>query len=57
MMRDFVDKTPLQSEKQKFVWGVTFTPNGVYYKIENDYNGTMVDFIGMGCKAGIEKYI
>jgi len=57
MMKDFVDKTPLQSEKQKFVWGVTFTPNGVYYKIENDYNGTMVDFIGMGCKAGIEKYI
>jgi len=57
MMKDFVDKTPLQSEKQKFVWGVTFTPNGFYYKIENDYNGTMVDFIGMGCKAGIEKYI
>ena len=56
LIKKFVDETPLQSEKLKFVWGVTFTPNGTYYKIENDYNGTMVDFIGMGCKAGIESY-
>ncbi|MFX1338859.1 MAG: aromatic prenyltransferase [Promethearchaeota archaeon] len=56
VMKDFVEKTPLQSEKKKFIWGVTFTPNGIYYKIENDYNGTMIDFLGMGCKAGLDTY-
>ena len=56
IMKEFVDNTPLQAEKKKFIWGVTFTPNGFYYKIENDYNGTMVDFLLMGCKAGIESY-
>jgi len=34
----------------------TFTPDGLYYKIENDYNGTMVDFLLMGAKAGLESY-
>jgi len=56
LMKEFVEKTPLQSEKKKFIWGVTFTPKGIYYKIENDYNGTMVDFIAMGCKAGLDYY-
>ncbi|MBN1801601.1 MAG: hypothetical protein JW891_08865 [Candidatus Lokiarchaeota archaeon] len=56
LIKEFVEKAPLQSESRKFIWGATFTPRGVYYKIENDYNGTMVDFLGMGCKAGIEKY-
>ena len=56
LMKEFVEKTPLQSDSNKFIWGVTFTPNGLYYKIENDYNGTMVDFLEMGCKAGLEKY-
>ena len=56
LMKEFVEKTPLQSESRKFIWGVTFTNNGLYYKIENDYNGTMVDFLGMGCKAGLDTY-
>jgi hypothetical protein len=56
LMKKFVNETPLQSDSHKFVWGVAFTNNGLYYKIENDYNGTMVDFIGMGCKAGLETY-
>lgn len=57
IIKEFVNKTPLQSEKKKFIWGVTFTQNGLYYKIENDYNGTMADFLLMGCKAGIDYYI
>ena len=57
LIREFVEKTPLQSEKCKFIWGVTFTDTGLYYKIENDYNGTMVDFLLLGCKAGLESYI
>ena len=56
LIRGFVEKTPLQSEKNKFVWGLTLTNNGSYYKIENDYNGTMVDFLLLGCKAGLESY-
>jgi len=56
LMKEFIEKTPLQSDSRKFIWGVTFSPNGFYYKIENDYNGTMVDFIGMGCKAGLDSY-
>jgi hypothetical protein len=56
LMKEFIDKTPLQSQSRKFLWGVTFTPKGVYYKIENDYNGAMIDFLAMGCKAGLDLY-
>lgn len=56
LMKNFIENTPLQSNSKKAIWGVTFTPNDLYYKIENDYNGTMVDFLAMGCKAGIETY-
>jgi hypothetical protein len=56
LIKDFVEKSPFQSEVHKFIYGVTFTPNGIYFKIENDYNGTMVDFLLMGAKAGLESY-
>ncbi|MHA2280479.1 MAG: aromatic prenyltransferase [Promethearchaeota archaeon] len=56
LMKKFVDETPLQSDSRKFIWGVTFTNNGLYYKIENDYNGAMIDFLSLGCKAGLETY-
>jgi hypothetical protein len=56
LMEKFVDETPLQSDSTKFIWGIAFTKNGFYYKIENDYNGAMIDFLGMGCKAGLEAY-
>ena len=56
LMKKFVDGTPLQSDSRKFIWGISFTKKGLYYKIENDYNGTMIDFLGMGCKAGLETY-
>ena len=56
LMKNFVENTPLQSDSKKAIWGVAFTQNGLYYKIENDYNGTMVDFLAMGCKAGLESY-
>jgi hypothetical protein len=56
LMKKFVDETPLQSDSRKFLWGVAFNHKGFYYKIENDYNGAMIDFLGMGCKAGLETY-
>ncbi|MFX1497362.1 MAG: aromatic prenyltransferase [Promethearchaeota archaeon] len=56
LIKDFAENTPLQSDSHKFIWGVTFTRKGLYYKIENDYNGAMVDFLGMGCKAGLDSY-
>ncbi|MFX0032605.1 MAG: aromatic prenyltransferase [Candidatus Hodarchaeota archaeon] len=56
LIKDFLRNTPLQSDSKKAIWGVTFTQNGLYYKIENDYNGKMVDFLAMGCKAGLETY-
>ena len=56
LMKKFVDETPLQSDSRKFLWGVAFNHKGLYYKIENDYNGAMIDFLGMGCKAGLETY-
>ena len=52
----FLKNTPLQSDSKKAIWGIAFTSNGFYYKIENDYNGTMIDFLGMGCKAGLDSY-
>ncbi|MFW9864608.1 MAG: aromatic prenyltransferase [Candidatus Thorarchaeota archaeon] len=56
LMEKFVAETPLQSDSTKFIWGVAFTNNSFYYKIENDYNGAMIDFLGMGCKAGLDTY-
>ena len=56
LMKRFVDETPLQSDSRKAIWGVSFTNKGLYYKIENDYNGEMIDFLAMGCKAGLETY-
>lgn len=56
LIKEFVEKSPFQSDIHKFIYGVTFTPDGIYFKIENDYNGTMVDFLLMGAKAGLESY-
>jgi hypothetical protein len=56
LIKEFVEKSPFQSDIHKFIYGVTFTPDGMYFKIENDYNGTMVDFLLMGAKAGLESY-
>jgi len=56
LIKEFVENSPFQSEIHKFIYGVTFTPKGFYYKIENDYNGTMVDFLLMGSRAGIDSY-
>ncbi|GAG93884.1 unnamed protein product, partial [marine sediment metagenome] len=56
LMKKFVDETPLQSDSRKFLWGVAFNHKGLYYKIENDYNGAMIEFLGMGCKAGLDTY-
>ncbi|MFX1280680.1 MAG: aromatic prenyltransferase [Promethearchaeota archaeon] len=53
LMQKFIKGSPFQSEVHKFIYGITFTPDGLYYKIENDYNGTMVDFLLMGAKAGL----
>ena len=56
LMKKFIEGSPFQSDIHKFIYGITFTPNGLYYKIENDYNGTMVDFLLMGAKTGLESY-
>ena len=56
LMKKYVGSSPFQSEKKKFIYGVAFKPDGRYYKIETDYNGTMADFLLMGAKAGIESY-
>jgi hypothetical protein len=56
LMEKFVVETPLQSDSTKFIWGIAFTDSKFYYKIENDYNGAMIDFLGLGCKAGLDTY-
>ncbi|MBD3196955.1 MAG: hypothetical protein GF317_18020 [Candidatus Lokiarchaeota archaeon] len=56
LIGEFVENSPFQSDIHKYIYGVTFMPDGVYYKIENDYNGTMVDFLLMGAQAGIISY-
>jgi len=56
LIKKYVEESPFQSEIRKFIYGITFTPNGLYYKIENDYNATMVDFLFMGSRAGINSY-
>lgn len=56
LIQKFVKGSPFQSDTHKFIYGITFTPEGLYYKIESDYNGTMVDFLFMGAKAGLDYY-
>lgn len=53
LIQKFTKESPFQSDFHKFIYGITFTPDSLYYKIENDYNGTMVDFLLMGAKAGL----
>jgi hypothetical protein len=54
LIQKYIKRSPFQSDVHKFIYGITFTPDDLYYKIENDYNGTMVDFLLMGAKAGLE---
>ncbi|MFX1325324.1 MAG: aromatic prenyltransferase [Promethearchaeota archaeon] len=56
LIQKFVSRSPFQSDTRKFIYGITFTREGYYYKIESDYNGTMVDFLCIGAKAGLECY-
>ena len=56
LMKDFIEKTPLQCEKDKFIYSITFAPKGLYYKIENDYNASTIKHLLLSCQAGIESY-
>lgn len=56
IIKEFVDNSPFQSEVHKFIYSIAYTANGFYYKIENDYTGSMVDFLTLGTKAGLKKY-
>jgi len=48
LIETYSSKAPIIGEKRKFIYSVTFARQGDYIKIENDYSGTMVDFMNMG---------
>ncbi|TXT67426.1 MAG: hypothetical protein BAJALOKI1v1_100039 [Promethearchaeota archaeon] len=54
IMEDFVKKAPFATDKRTFIYATTFTPNGHYFKVESDYNGTMIEILKMGAKGGLE---
>lgn len=54
LMKKFVDNVPIRSEERKFIYSITFTRNGHFFKVENDYNGTMIELLKMGSLAGLD---
>lgn len=44
-IKDYVDATSSISDNPKYIYGLTFGRNMNYTKIENDYSGTMVDYL------------
>lgn len=54
IMKDFVENAPFVSEKKTFIYSITFTRSGHFFKVENDYNGSMIEILLMGAKAGLD---
>jgi len=53
LMKEFVEKVPFATENHKFIYSIPFTRKNNYFKIENDYNGTMTELLLMSAQAGI----
>ncbi|MBD3196646.1 MAG: hypothetical protein GF317_16440 [Candidatus Lokiarchaeota archaeon] len=54
IMKEFVEKAPFATDKRTFIYAITFSPEGHFYKIESDYNGTMIEILKMGAQGGLE---
>ncbi len=53
IMKKYVRGAPFQTEKRKFIYSITLSRTGYYIKIENDYNGAMIDMMKTGIQAEI----
>ena len=54
IMKSFVEKVPFAVDKRTFIYSITFTGDDHFFKVENDYNGTMIELLKMGAKAGLD---
>lgn len=53
IMKEFVDKAPFTSDLHRYIYSIAFSRKGDYMKVENDYNGTMIELLLMSAEAGI----
>ena len=57
LMKKFLENAPVQAEKRMFIYSITFTRNGLFYKIESDYSGTFIELFLMGARAGLKEVL
>lgn len=53
LMEEFVEKVPFASDLHRYIYSIAFSRKGYYFKVENDYNGTMIELLLMSAQAGI----
>ncbi len=54
LMKTFVEKAPFATDKRTFIYSLTFSPNENWFKVENDYTGTMIEILKMGAEGGLD---
>ena len=53
LIEQYVENVPFFTENRKFIYGITFAPENIYIKIENDYNDSMTDLMEKGAQAEV----
>ena len=53
LMKQFVEEAPFADDIRRFIYSIAFSRKGNYFKVENDYNGTMIELLMMSTQAGI----
>ncbi|MFX1275378.1 MAG: aromatic prenyltransferase [Promethearchaeota archaeon] len=54
LIKKFVENIPTITGIQKFIYSITFTREGLFFKVENDYTESMIELLSMGAQAGLE---
>ncbi|MFX1259298.1 MAG: aromatic prenyltransferase [Promethearchaeota archaeon] len=54
LIKKYIENIPTITNIHKFICGITFSRDGLFFKIENDYTESMIDLLSMGAQAGLE---
>ena len=51
LVERYTKHAPMLADRRAFIYSMTFTKDGLYIKIENDYSGSMIELMEMGGAA------
>ncbi|MFX0044183.1 MAG: aromatic prenyltransferase, partial [Candidatus Hodarchaeota archaeon] len=54
LIKKYVENIPNITNIHKFICSITFSRDGLFFKVENDYTESMIDLLSMGAQAGLE---